>query len=105
MSAEENVYSAYEINDDAFDEPVRGPALEPTRETKQSVASAIRLVKLTTQTIKDFTKDYPNSYVIVSTRSHGLLRLDSRRGTKYEVMLVPSGRDEIENLINKGLIL
>ena len=92
------------VQEDSFNEPVRELALEPARQPKQEVNNAIRLVKLGTQTIKDFTKDYPNSFIVVSTRAKGLLRLDPKRGTKYEVMLVPSTRDQIERMQNKELV-
>lgn len=104
MSAEFNIFEDIDAADDAFDEPVHNPALEPVRETKQAVEPSIRLVKVTTQTIKEFIQDYPNSYVVVSARSHGLLRLDTKRGTKYEVMFVPSSRDRLERMMNKQFV-
>lgn len=88
--------------DDSFEEPVREPALEPVREPKQASQSNVRLVKCGTETIKEFVKNNPNSYVIISARSKGLLRLDTKRRTKYEVMLVPTLRDELNKQINSN---
>lgn len=85
---------------DSFEEPVREPSLEPVREPKQASPSTVRLVKCGTETIKEFVKNNPNSYVIVSARSKGLLRLDTKRRTKYEVMLVPTIRDELNKQLN-----
>lgn len=94
--------SQFEDFNDSFEEPVREPAVEPVREPKQTSPSGIRLIKMDTNTIKEFTKNNPNSFVIVSTRSKGLLRLDTKRRTKYEVMLVPSFRDELIKQINNS---
>lgn len=86
---------------DSFEEPVCEPAIEPTTPVKKTKSTTIKLVKTDTDTIKGFIKDNPNSYVLVSCRSKGLLRLDSKRSTKYEVMLIPSLRDSLE-LLNKN---
>ena len=88
---------------DSFDEPVYERAIEPTRQTKETSPVPIRLVKLGTKTIKNFVQDYPNSFIVISTRSKGLLRIDPKRATKYEVMFVPSARDRIEKMQNKEI--
>ena len=82
--------------DDSFENPVYEHALEPTTPVKRPKSTTIKLTKMDTDTIKRFTESNPNSYIIVSCRSKGLLRLDVRRTTKYEVMLVPSLRDTLE---------
>lgn len=83
--------------DDTFESPVFEHAMEPTTPVKKAKSTTINLSKMDTDTIKGFIKDNPNSYVLVSCRSKGLLRLDTKRTTKYEVMLIPSLRDTLED--------
>lgn len=92
--------SQFNYFDESFEEPVREHAMEPERTVKQTSSSTVRLIKCGTETIKEFVKNNPNSYVIVSARSKGLLRLDPKRRTKYEVMLVPTLRDELNKQMN-----
>lgn len=90
-----------EYYNDEYNEPTWDNSIDPATAVVPKMDKGIVFTQCTGKTIKEFIEANPNSYIIVSTRSKGLFRLDPSRKSKYEVMFVTSFRDEFEHLMNK----